>query len=220
MRWVGIRFELDAAPGVVFVDLPYVFAGMREPTGAAGSFRLRIGRGVRFAPGVIFEVEPGADSVVEIGDGTRIGAGVHFHLRGGSVRIGDYGEIRDGCVFKTTGGSIELGKTVYFSYGATVQATERVVLGDLVGIGERSTLVDSGHVTDGSGEHWARQGLPVAPIHIERNTFFFANVVATLGTHVGPNCQVAAGTLLRGEYPGGVLIAGVPGEVVRELGDD
>jgi acetyltransferase-like isoleucine patch superfamily enzyme len=169
---------------------------------------------------VIIEAEPGCHSVLEIGDGTRLGANVHIHLRGGIVRIGPRCELRDGCVLKTTGGEIELGEQCFMSYGCVLHATERVVMEDRVAIGERVTLVDSAHETDGSDVHWAVQGVPTEPVVIGANTLVFANVVAAMGARIGPNSQVAAGSLVRGEHPAGALLAGVPARVVKSLGED
>jgi acetyltransferase-like isoleucine patch superfamily enzyme len=106
------------------------------------------------------------------------------------------------------------------SYGCILHATEHVEMEERVAIGERVTLVDSGHDTDGSDRHWAVQGVPTAPVVIGANTLVFANVVAAMGAHVGANSQVAAGALVRGDHPPGVLLAGVPAEVVKTLGDD
>jgi len=220
MKWVGIRLDFDADEGVVFVRSPYLLAGSWEPTDEPGSLRIRIGARVRFAPGVIIEAEPSQHSVLEIGDGTRLGANVHIHLRGGTVRIGPRCELRDGCVLKTTGGEIELGEHCFMSYGCVLHATERVVMEDRVAIGERVTLVDSGHDTDGSDLHWAVQGVPTEPVVIGANTLVFANVVAAMGANVGPNSQVAAGALVRGAHPAGSLLAGVPARVVKSLSDD
>jgi acetyltransferase-like isoleucine patch superfamily enzyme len=219
MRWVGIRLDFNAGEGVVFVRSPYLLAGSQEPTGEPGSLRIKLGRRVRFAPGVIIEAEPGSDSVLEIGDGTRLGANVHLYLRGGLVRIGPGCEIRDGCVLKASGGELLLGSKCFMSYGCVLHATERVELEDRVGLGERVTLIDSRHDTDGGDVHWVDQDVSTAPILIGENTLLFVNVVATMGAHVGANSQVAAGSLVRGEHPPGVLLAGTPAEVVRELGE-
>jgi acetyltransferase-like isoleucine patch superfamily enzyme len=62
--------------------------------------------------------------------------------------------------------------------------------------------------------------VPTAPVVVGANTVVYANAVLTMGTHVGPNSQVAAGAVVRGEYPGGVLLAGAPAEVVKSLSDD
>jgi acetyltransferase-like isoleucine patch superfamily enzyme len=219
MKWVGIRLRVELGEGVVFVRNPFLLAGV-EPPGSPGSLTIRLGDRVRFAPGVIIEAEPGKDSVLEIGTGTRVGANVHFHLRGGAVRIGAASEIRDGCVLKTSGGDIELADRCFISYGCVLHATERVAMEERVALGERVTLVDSGHETDGTDLHWAVQGVPTEPVVVGANTLVFANAVLTMGAHVGANSQVAAGALVRGEHPDGVLLAGVPAEVVKSLADD
>jgi acetyltransferase-like isoleucine patch superfamily enzyme len=220
MKWVDIRLEVEAGEGVVFVRNPFVLAGVEPPTGAPGSLRIKIGNRVRFAPGVMIEAEPGRDSVLEIGDGTRIGANVHVYLRGGTVRVGRGCEIRDGSVLKTSGGQIELGENCFMSYGCVLHATERVVVEERVVLAERVTLVDSGHETDGSDLHWALQAVPTAPVIVGANTVVYANAVITMGAHVGANSQVAAGAVVRGEHPPGSLLAGVPARVVKSLADE
>lgn len=220
LKWVGIRLAVDAGDGVVFVRNPFLLVGVEQPDGTPGSLTIKLGRRVRFAPGVIIEAEPGRDSVLEIGDGSRIGANTHFHLRGGSVRIGPSCEIRDNCVLKTSGGSIELEQKCFMSYGCVLHATERIVMEERVAIGERVTLVDSGHDTDGSDLHWAVQGVPTAPVVVGENTLVFANAVITMGAHIGANSQVAAAAVVRGEHAPGSLLAGVPARVVKSLADD
>lgn len=219
MRWVGVDFAAELGDGVVFVRTPFVLAGVRPPA-EPGSLRIRLGNRVRFAPGVIIEAEPGCDSVLEIGDGTRIGASTHFHLRGGAIRIGPSCEIRDNCVLKTSGGRIELDQRCFMSYGCVLHATEQIALEERVAIGERVTLVDSGHDTDGSDLHWAVQDVPTEPVVIGANTLVFANAVITMGSRIGANSQVAAHALVRDEHPDGVLLAGTPAVVVKSLADD
>jgi acetyltransferase-like isoleucine patch superfamily enzyme len=219
LKWVGIRLRIDAQEGVVFVRNPFLLAGVEEPDGTPGTLTLRLGRRVRFAPGVIIESEPGRDCVLEIGDGTRIGANVHFHLRGGSISIGPACEIRDNCVLKTSGGDIVVEQRCFMSYGCVLHATERIVMEERVAIGERVTLVDSGHDTDGTDLHWAVQGVPAEPVVVGANTLVFANAVITMGARIGANSQVAAAALVRGEHPPGSLLAGVPARVVKALGD-
>lgn len=219
MKWVGIALSIDLGEGVVFVRDPFLLAGV-EPPGKPGSLTIRLGNHVRFGPGVIVEAEPGRDSVLEIGDRTRIGANTHFHLRGGSITVGPSSEIRDGCVLKTSGGDIVLEERCFVSYGCVFHATERIVMEERVAIGERVTLVDSGHETDGSDLHWAVQGVPTEPVVVGKNTLVFANVVITMGARIGANSQVAAAALVRGEHPEGALLAGVPARAVKSLSDD
>jgi acetyltransferase-like isoleucine patch superfamily enzyme len=204
MRWVGIRLEVEVGEGVVFVRNPFVLAGA-EPPRAIGTLKIRLGSRVRFAPGVTIEAEPGTDSVLEIGDGTRIGASTHLHLGGGSIRIGASSEIRDRCVLRTSGGDVELGDRCFMSYGCVLDAGERIVIGERVSLGERVTLVD--HDSDES-----------EPVVVEADTVVFRDAAIAMGAHVGASSQVAAGALVRDEHPDGVLLAGVPAEVVKWLG--
>jgi acetyltransferase-like isoleucine patch superfamily enzyme len=213
MKWVRIRLETEIGEGVVFVRNPLVLAGGAPPG------TIRLGNRVRFAPGVTVEAEPGRNSVLEIDDGTRVGATTHFHLRGGTVHIGAGSEIRDGCVLTTTDGDIEVGEHCFLGYGSTLDATELVVMEDRVVLGERVTLVDSSHETDGSDLDWALEGVPTAPVVVGADTVIHASAVVTMGSRIGANSQVGAGALVRGEHPDGVLLAGVPAEPVKWLGD-
>lgn len=219
MKWVGIRLDVRFGEGVVFVRNPFLLAGV-EPPGSPGMLTIRLGNRVRFAPGVIIEAEPGRDSLLEIGAGTRIGANVHFHLRGGSVRIGAGCEVRDGCILKTSGGDIELEDRCFMSYGCMLHATEQVTVRERTVLAERVTLVDSSHENDGSDRHWAAQAVPAAPVVVGANTVVFANAVVTMGAHVGANSQVAAGSVVRGRHPDGALLAGAPAQAVKSFGDD
>jgi carbonic anhydrase/acetyltransferase-like protein (isoleucine patch superfamily) len=142
MKWVGIRLEVEVGEGVVFVRNPFVLAGS-EPPGEPGRLTVRLGNRVRFASGVVIEAEPGTESVLEIGDGTRVGATTQFHLGGGAIRIGASCEIRDGCVLRTSGGEIELEGRSFVGYGCVLHATEGVVLRGHVALADRVSLEDS-----------------------------------------------------------------------------
>src|SRR4051794_4487777 len=206
MRWVGIQLEVELGDGVVFVRNPFVLAG-GEPPWAPGALRIRLGSRVRFAAGVTIEAEPGTASLLEIGAGTRIGANTHVHLGGGAIRIGTSSEIRDGCVLRVSGGQIELADRCFMSYGCVLDAVERIVIGERVSVGDRVTVVD--HDADDASE----------PVVVEADTVVFRDAAIAMGAHIGANSQVAAGALVRNEHPDGVLLAGVPAEVVEWLED-
>src|SRR6476619_5715435 len=80
LRWSGVRLEVQIGEGVVFVKPPLVLMGVEEPGGEPAVLRICFSDGVRLGPGVIIEVEPGRESVLMIGESSRIGANVHFHL--------------------------------------------------------------------------------------------------------------------------------------------
>jgi tetrahydrodipicolinate N-acetyltransferase len=117
-------------------------------------------------------------------------------------------------------GELRAGEWFLFAHGTVLHATEEVAIGDCVGLGERTSIIDSDHGADGGDEHWMRRPLRVTPVRLGRNVLVGANAVLLRGTEVGPNAVVAAGAVLTaGEYPGGWLIGGVPARAIKALGE-
>jgi carbonic anhydrase/acetyltransferase-like protein (isoleucine patch superfamily) len=208
LKWVGITLQVEAGQGVVFVRNPLVLVGA-DPPARPGSLIIRLGRRVRFAHGVTIEAEPGRDSLLEIGDGTRVGANARFHLRGGAIRIGAGSEIRDDCVLTANGGELELAEHCFIGYDAVLDASDRVVLEERVAIADRVRIADS----DEAGE------VPEA-VEIGAETIVFENAEIATGAHVGAYSQVAPGALVYGEHPDGALLAGAPARVVGTVRDE
>ena len=163
-------------------------------------------------------VEPGGDSRLVIGDDVRVSAGARFKLLGGSVEVGPRTVVRDGVVLKSSG-RLVIGAACVISYGVVVHCSEAVTLEDHVGLGDRTTVVDSAHETDGSDTPWVDQPAPSEPVLVGRNTMVFANATILRGARVGHNSVVAAGAVVSGEHPDAVLLAGVPAGVARSVGE-
>jgi acetyltransferase-like isoleucine patch superfamily enzyme len=182
-----------------------------------GTLTLRIGRNVTLGRNVLLEVYAPGTNVLELHDDSYVLDGVRLMLRSGSIVLGPRSNLRDYVQVKSEGQMI-LGEEVSVCYGSVLHCTDRIELHDLVGTGERVTMIDSEKRHDGSDMHFLRQPLRVAPVVIERNTFIAANAVITHGTHVGPNAVIGAGAVLTGgEYPGSWIIAGTPAKPVKAL---
>ena len=211
LRWSGMRLSLSAAEPPAG-PLPRV-----ETVGrGGGTLKLHLGRDVRFGPGVQIEVEPGGDSSLEIQDSVRLSAGARFKLRRGRIAVGSRTLLRDGAILKSSG-SIVIGEECIVSYGVVVHCARSVHLEDLVALGDRVTVVDSAHETDGSDTPWSDQPAPAEPVVVGRNTLVFANATILRGSHVGRNSVIGAGAVVSGAHPRGVVLAGAPAEVVRTL---
>jgi acetyltransferase-like isoleucine patch superfamily enzyme len=211
----GGRLRLEAPHGAVFDDPPLIKASHHG--GDGGTFTLRLGPDVDLGRHTILQVWAGADSVLEIGEGTSFGQGVRLQLRGGAIRLGPRVQIRDVVVLKADG-ELRAGEWVIFGHAAVVSATQEVVLGERVGLGERVSIIDSDHGADGSGRFYLRQPLRVAPVRVGGNVLVGANAVVLRGAEIAPNAVVAAGAVLpAGEYPGGWLIGGVPAQPIKPL---
>ena len=213
LRWSGMRLRLEAdeAPAGPLPRVDLLGRG-------GGTLRLRFGRGVRFDGATGIYAEPEGDSSLELGDDVRVSSGARFKLLGGHISVGPRTVVRDHAILKSSG-RLSVGASNVISYGVVVHCSNEVTLEDHVGLGDRTTVVDSTHETDGSDTPWVEQPAPSRPVLVQRNTMVFANATILRGANVGRNSVVAAGAVVTGEHPDGVLLAGVPATVARKLGE-
>jgi acetyltransferase-like isoleucine patch superfamily enzyme len=215
LRRRGGRLELDAPHGIAFDAPPELKIVMRGE--GDGTFTLRAGRNVSIGRHVLLEVYATGTNVLDLGDDSYILDGVRVMLRSGRIVLGARSNLRDYVQVKSEGDLI-LGEEVSVCYGSVLHCTQRIELHDLVGTGERVTMIDSEKRHDGSDTHFLRQPLRVEPVVVERNTFIAANAVITHGSRVGRNAVIGAGAVLTGgDYPGGHIIAGAPARAVKAL---
>lgn len=211
----GVALELDAPEGARLDGFPALrhFAEGDGP----GALRLRLGSDVRLGRGMTIEVFTGADNSLEIGDVGRVLDGVRIALRGGSVRFGPKCLVRDGVWIKSAGEFVA-GEGVTLSSYTAIHCTGRIELEDLVGLGERVSVIDSDHTFDGTDKHYMRKPLTVSPVRIGRNSMVAFGAVVLRGVTMGPNSVVAANSVVRkGDYPRAAVIAGNPARVIKEL---
>jgi acetyltransferase-like isoleucine patch superfamily enzyme len=215
LRRNGARLVLDAPHGAAFADPPRVELE-RKGEGEA-TFTLRLGRDVDLGRHTAIELWAAGTNVLELGEGTRLGRGVRFELRGGSIRLGPACRVRDVALLKSDG-ELRIGTRVLVGLGDLIACTGRVDIGDLTGLGEHVSVVDADHQMDGTDAHWAERPLSVEPVRLGRNVLVSAGVRILRGTTVGPNAVLAAGAVLTGgDHPGSWLIAGVPARPLRPL---
>ncbi len=102
--------------------------------------------------------------------------------------------------------------------GTTICAQEQVTIGNHIRIGANSTIIDTDfHPLDASvRRQLPRQGRS-EPVVIEDDVFIGMHVLILKGTRIGQSSVVGAGSVVAGEFPAGVLIAGNPARVVRHL---
>jgi len=131
-----------------------------------------------------------------IGSGARIVGGARFHYH--TVSLGD------ACWVGT--------ETHFFS-----SESARIEIGARVDIAPGCMFNTGSHQ---KGSHQRRAGRNCAStIRIGDGTWIGMGVQVLDGTTVGAGCIIAAGAVVRGNFPDDVLIAGVPARVVRELHD-
>ncbi|AOZ70690.1 hypothetical protein LPB142_16235 [Rhodobacter xanthinilyticus] len=113
---------------------------------------------------------------------------------------------------------IELGADVALNSGCTLVASDCIRIGDRVAIGEYVSIRDQQHHFR-AGHGVLGQGYKIAPVEIGENTWIGRGVFIGPGTRIGANCIVGANSVVHGSFPDGVLIAGAPARIRRNLQD-
>lgn len=109
---------------------------------------------------------------------------------------------------------IEIGSNVYIAYGCWFMAGETIRIGNEVLFGPYCVVVSSDHTRVGSSFRYGETRR--APIEVGKGSWVAAHVTITSGSKVGESSLVGAGSVVRGEYPPGALIAGQPARVIRK----
>lgn len=116
---------------------------------------------------------------------------------------------------------VRVGSGCAIGRGSHVVAHRSVDIGDHVYTGPYVYITDQNHA-------YANTDVPIGlqwpvddPVSIGSGTWLGANSVVLPGVHLGRNCVVAAGTVVRpGAYADHSVIAGIPGKVVRTYDDE
>ncbi|MCC8190065.1 MAG: sugar O-acetyltransferase [Planctomycetes bacterium] len=129
-------------------------------------------------------------------------------------RLGDNGEI---CqpFYCDYGYNIEVGNNFYANHHCVILDPARVVFGDNVMIGPNCGFYTAGHPLV-AAERTALWEF-AHPIRVGDDVWFGGNVVVLPGVSVGSGTVVGAGSVVTKSLPAGVLAAGNPCRVLREV---
>lgn len=135
--------------------------------------------------------------------------------RGSRLNIGPHTLFERQCSV-TIEGHLEIGSDCFFNEGLHLVCVKNVSIGNRVRCGERVSIHDENHVFEPwpSGD---RAQLTTDPVCIGDDVWLGANVVVLPGASIGAGTVIGANSVVRGEIPPGVLAAGVPARVVRQL---
>lgn len=116
------------------------------------------------------------------------------------------------------GHNIETGKGFFANYGCTILDAAKVTIGDNCQLGPHVSIYTSGHpvhpVARNSGYEYAIE------VSIGDNVWIGGNSVICPGVHIGSNTVIGAGSVVTRDIPDGVIAAGNPCRVIREITDD
>jgi acetyltransferase-like isoleucine patch superfamily enzyme len=117
-------------------------------------------------------------------------------------------------VYSDCGLNLRLGRNVFVNQGCRLDDISGIDIGDDVMLGPGVRLISSGHPLDPA---LRRRQVTAAPIVVGRNVWVGAGATILQGVTIGDDAVVAAGAVVTGDVPAGVLVAGVPARVVKSV---
>lgn len=132
--------------------------------------------------------------------------------RGSIVELGAGAVVNTGARVVVRNAVLRIGAGTYVGPHATLVAYADVTIGPRVLIGERVSIHSEDHGPVGD-----RDSFRVAPIEIGADVWLCAGTVVSKGSTIGAGTTVGANSFVRGTIPAGVLAAGAPATVLRDL---
>ena len=140
-------------------------------------------------------------------------------LDSGRLAVGEGTLLEPGC-WLTLGpdARVEIGQGTFLNRGTMLAAIERIEIGDHVMFANHCFVGDADHRYDDPELPVTWQGFTSqGPVRIGSNCWFGVNCVITSGVQIGERCVVGANSVVIEDLPPGVIAAGVPAKVIREI---
>jgi acetyltransferase-like isoleucine patch superfamily enzyme len=102
--------------------------------------------------------------------------------------------------------------------GGVLCAAKRITIGDNVAVGANTTIVDTDfHPLDRENRRGQPSGGQTAPVVIGDDVFVGMNCLILKGVTIGDGSVVGAGSVVTRNVPPGVIVAGNPARLTRDL---
>jgi maltose O-acetyltransferase len=114
-------------------------------------------------------------------------------------------------------GAISIGDRTFINLEAVMLDVASITIGAFCQLGPRVQLLTAEHPIDPAARRsgWERG----EPITIADNVWLGGGVIVRSGVTIGRDTVVGAGAVVTRDLPAGVVAAGVPARVVREIGE-
>lgn len=124
----------------------------------------------------------------------------------GTIRLGRHVRAhRRSKLLAFGSGVLEIGSNTALGNGVSINCMEKITIGEGVQIGPDVKIYDHDHDFRVPGGIRAEK-FRTAPVVIGDNSWIGCNVVILMGTTLGANCIVGAGSVLKGQYPANSVI--------------
>ena len=157
----------------------------------------------------------------------RSGAFIRFPVQGNVLEALDSGQLRlgEGTLLEPNcwitiaeGARVEVGEGCFLNIGTMIAAQNEVTIGDHVMFANGCFVSDAAHAYDRDDIPVTWQGFTSkGPTRIGSNSWFGVNCVVNTGVTIGDRCVIGANSVVTKDIPSGVIAAGAPAKVIREI---
>lgn len=135
-------------------------------------------------------------------------------LRWAGAEVGENVRIASNSSF-LVGGLVSIGRNTWIGTEALlIGGNSSISIGENCDIAPRVTFACGTHEISPDEAHVAGDGYSL-PIVVERGCWIGVGATILGGTRIGERSVVAAGAVVKGDFPRGCLIGGVPARVLR-----
>ena len=140
-------------------------------------------------------------------------------LDDGRLTIGQHTLLEPRCwITIAEEGRVQIGAGCFLNLHTMVAAQDEVTIGDHTMFANHCFISDSSHRYDDRTMPVTWQGFTSkGPTRIGSNCWFGVGCVVTSGVTIGDRCVVGANSVVTRDLPPGVIAAGAPAKVIREI---
>jgi len=134
---------------------------------------------------------------------------------GNNVKIGAYSKLLSTSHLATYGKGLQIGNNSAIGDFTHFGAPGGITIGNDVIMGSYISFHSENHNFEDANTLIREQGVNSKGITLGNNIWVGAKVTFLDGSKVGNNSIVAAGAVVRGEFPDNVIIGGVPAKIIK-----
>jgi acetyltransferase-like isoleucine patch superfamily enzyme len=140
-------------------------------------------------------------------------------LNSGRLTIGQGTMLEPGCwITMAPEANVRIGAGTFLNRNVMLAAHELIEIGDHVMFANGCFVGDASHRFDDPDMPITWQGFTSkGPVKIGSNCWFGVNCVVTSGVTIGDRCVIGSNSVVTKDLPDGVIAAGAPAQVIREI---
>jgi acetyltransferase-like isoleucine patch superfamily enzyme len=137
----------------------------------------------------------------------------------GRLTLGEGTLLEPGCWLTLADGArISIGEGCFLNRNTMLAALESIEIGDHTMFANGCFVGDAEHRYDDREKPVTWQGFTSkGPVRIGANCWFGVNCVVTSGVTIGERCVIGANSVVTEDLPAGVIAAGAPARVIKEI---